>query len=290
MTSSTRNVTLSREERAAARVRGWFATGEYEDMLKAVRHKDCPVDVLLEAIEPMGFAGHISTVGLSAIKHPMFPAEELARLALHERGGNNWYLGTSLFPHRNLPGYVVEQVLDEYYGKMSAGASEEALRKTLNTWDLSALLRRENCPARFLPLFERHSVDTVRQGVALNPNCPPDMQMRFARDSKASVRAAVAKNPNLAPEVQEYLRANPKGQHVQAALIRKGVTPETLLDPGSVSSHTPLVRRALARHSEDPATLERLAYDESASIRARAARNEACPEEGQIAAALLGAS
>ena len=78
-----------------------------------------------------------------------------------------------------------------------------------------------------------------------------------------------------------------KGSRTHNVLIKRGLASPEIVALAAEGRSGKLVKRSLAASIDDADLLNGLALDADAKTRRNAMRNPACPEEGQVAAALL---
>lgn len=102
----------------------------------------------------------------------------------------------------------------------------------------------------------------TRQAVATNPACPPAVLAVLVHDPHWSVRWHVPDHPNLDSQVIDAIRTSPDED-----LRRLLAELDTSAQHHLAADPSPEVRAALARRTNDPATLSTLVDDPDAKVR-----------------------
>ena len=290
MTPTPSRANATPDERVVARLRAKAASGNEAARRRVAQHPDCPPDLLLEMWREDEDQDYRSgRPGRAAIRNPNFPVAELSEIALTKLS----IYSSSCFAVLNpsLPASVVKTLLSYSSEGRPAGstAQRSPSRVMVGGWETARLLAHPNCPVEVIREWQDTDRYYMRAGIAQNINCPPDLLIRYARDKALSVRAGVAANPSSPDEALALVARNAKGG-VMVALLERGINVDEITAHAVAGNAATNVRRAVAAMTEDPEVLTQMSMDRSRWVRTRVVKNEACPDEGRVAATLMGSS
>lgn len=261
---------------------------------KAARRKKCPPDVLVALTSD----SH-SYVAKLAWGHPGLPEAQLWKgvnsiAAIYREGGMiNWA--------HPLVGIISNPSL----------TSDMILKANLDL-----LLSHPNFPQNEMERVCREGTVHDKKILATNRSLTPQAQILLATDKVTAVRIAISRNTNInndtaailaedkSPVVLRNIIKHPSIQSKKDTIVvklkgkRKGLASSMVIarytkDPEDLKAAVAngeygVAWSALQNEKVTEEVLETACYNKNKWIRSMAADHEACPEEGRIAATLLG--
>lgn len=256
----------------------------------------CPPDLLVNFASPEymasvrddGYSNRLN-VAYAAQKHSRLPISFIEKNLLEspDTGSvmNLWCI--SMLQNLNVPAHVFEKLL--------------ARRSALGLRDdfIFMIIGHTNCPAEVIESESVHENRSHRAQVALRPTLPLKVIERLLHDSDIGIQRIMIENINIDPFNFEILLDTPRNRiskispSALQALVRRFPNDERrqrAVDMLAIRSHGRSSREVIARYSADPEVALAGCLDPTIEVRRQAIRNPVVPEEGLIAAALLGKS